>query len=244
MITLCESMSELDFLPADPFAARITAYAMTYGFGCDFAMFWSQSIDGVQVAAVSKTDGNVTLCCTQKTDFEELSVFLSAIGWSSITAQFSDLENLGIKADKKSYIVTFDSADAEKNENLIFDYNKKDVYNLLCDCGFEMGDYHSFLADVCARLNKGTAKLACVQQNGILQACAFKLFVGSKSVLLGAVATRESARGKGYASSAVKCLASEEKEKKVFLFCRNDGLLNFYSRIGFSQCGVWAIAEK
>ncbi len=243
MITLCKNINELDFLPPDPFAARITAYAETYGFECSFALFWIQLLDGEAVASIAKVDGNVTLCCTEKTDYDELSMFLSAVGFFSVTAEKSVMNLLGIKSDKESYIVEYSGEKSCEFQNLLYDYDKKDIYNLLCDCGFEMGNYHSFLADVCSRLNKGTAKLACID-DGTLQACAFKLFAGHKSVLLGAVATRETARGKGYASKLVKSLASEEENRKVFLFCRNDSLLGFYSKIGFAPCGIWAIAES
>lgn len=51
MIKLCENAAELEFLPADPFAARITALFDTYGAGCGFALFWVQSVDGVPSAA-------------------------------------------------------------------------------------------------------------------------------------------------------------------------------------------------
>ena len=115
---------------------------------------------------------------------------------------------------------------------------------MLCSCGFELGDYRAFLADICARLNKGTASFAAVAENGEPCACAFALFEGTKSVLLGAVATDPSARGKGYASAIVGTLAEEKSDKKVFLFCRNDSLADFYAKIGFKKVGCWAIAEK
>ena len=103
-----------------------------------------------------------------------------------------------------------------------------------------MGDYGAFLADYCSRLNKGTAKLAAFEEDGLL-ACASALFIGEKSVLLGAVATRKSARGRGLASKLVTTLADELKDKKVFLFCRNDGLLDFYKKIGFVKVGRWCV---
>ena len=45
MIKLCENAAELEFLPADPFAARITALFDTYGACCGFALFWVQSVE-------------------------------------------------------------------------------------------------------------------------------------------------------------------------------------------------------
>ena len=91
MISICENTEELDFLPADPYAARITALADTYGLGRDFAMFWVQSVGSVPVAAVSRIDGNLTVCCKENADYDELSAFLGAVGWSSITAEKSVL---------------------------------------------------------------------------------------------------------------------------------------------------------
>ena len=55
------------------------------------------------------------------------------------------------------------------------------VHALLLDCGFEVGDYNSFAADVCARLNKGTARLVTAEDGGELCACAFALFIGHNS---------------------------------------------------------------
>ena len=102
-----------------------------------------------------------------------------------------------------------------------------------------MGDYGSFLADYCSKLNKGAAKLA-VCSDEELDACASALFIGEKSVLLGAVATRETARGRGLASKLVKALADSFEDKTVYLFCRNDSLLEFYKKIGFESDGIWA----
>ena len=239
MITLCKTESELDFLPCDAFAARITALALTYGTQQNFALFWVQSIENKPVAAISRVDGNMTLCCTENTDFEELAAFVNAVGYSSVTANLQTLELLNFKHSDSSYIVEYKGENCCSEDGILWDCNKKDVYNLLLDCGFEMGDYGAFLADYCSRLNKGTARLAAFEENGLL-ACASALFIGKKCVLLGAVATKESARGRGLASKLVTALAEKEKDKKVFLFCRNDGLLGFYEKMGFECVGRWA----
>lgn len=242
MITLIEDISELDFLPADPYGARITALADTYGTSYDFALFWVQKIDGKSVAAVSRVDGNATLCCGGNADFEELSAFFKAVGFFSLTCDSSVSEKLGIKPRKTSFTVRY-TGGASVGENVLFDYEKKDIYNLLCECGFELGDYGTFLADICSRLNKSTATLAAAECDGRLCACAFALFEGRKSVLLGAVGTSPAARGRGYASKLAGTLAELKKDKAVFLFCRNDSLADFYSKIGFEICGKWAICE-
>ncbi len=243
MISLISDINELSFLPADPYAARITALAETYGTDYDFVLFWVQRIDGVPVAAVSRIDGNATLCGLDGADFEELAGFLDAVGYSSLTfdARFSD--SLGTVPQKTSFTVKYTGGASICNDALP-DYNKKEIYSLLCECGFELGDYGAFLADICSRLNKSTASLAAAELDGRLCACAFALFEGEKSVLLGAVATSPAARGRGYASKLVGTLAETKKGKEVFLFCRNDSLAEFYSKIGFEIVGRWAIHEK
>lgn len=242
MVSLINEKSQLDFLPADPFAARITALFETYGASQSFAFFWVQTIGGVPTAAVSRVDGSATLFCAENADYEELSSFLSAVGFSDITCHADCAERLGLPIKKTSFIVRYCGNEAELSAaDILNDYDKKELYALLTECGFELGDYGSFLADVCARLAKGTASLAAVQSGGELSACAFALFEGEKSVLLGAVATRPSARGKGYASALVGSLANEKSEKAVFLFCRNDSLADFYNKIGFEICGRWAV---
>jgi len=239
MISLISSRNELSFLPADPYAARITALCETYGTDHSFAMFWVQKIDEIPVAAISRVDGNMTLSCEENADFEELSCFLDAVGYSSVTFDMKFAQKLGLTPQKSSFTVKY-TGGAECYD-VLTDYDKKEIYALLTDCGFELGEYNSFLADVCARLNKSTASLVAQETESKLSACAFALFEGEKSVLLGAVATSPAARGRGYASKLVGTLAESKKEKEVFLFCREDSLAEFYKKIGFETVGKWAI---
>lgn len=239
MLKLCKEIKELDFLMPDPYAARISALAKTYGFGQSFVLFWVQYVDDEPVSAVSRIDGNMSVFCSEKTDFEEISAFVKTVGFSSLACREENMHKLGFEATKASYIVKYNGVFAPADPCVAWDYDKKAVYELLCDCGFEMGDYGAFVADYCSKLNKGTAKLAAVVDLE-LKACASALFIGENSVLLGAVATRKSARGKGYASKAVTALANSYGDKSVYLFCRNDSLLDFYKRIGFESDGKWA----
>ncbi len=242
MISLISNRNELLFLPADPYTARITALCETYGTEQSFAMFWVQKVDKIPVAAISRVDGNMTLFCKEDADFEELSCFMNAVGYSSVTFDMAFSEKLGITPQKSSFTVKY--AGGAECYDVLTDYDKKEIYALLTDCGFELGEYNSFLADVCARLNKSTASLVAKETDGKLSACAFALFEGEKSVLLGAVATSHAARGRGYASKLVGTLAESKKEKEVFLFCREDSLAEFYKKIGFETIGKWAIHSK
>lgn len=244
MVKLIDKINLLDFLPADPYAARITALAQTYGTERSFAMFWVQEIDGNPVAAVCRIDGNMTVCCFENADYEELAAFINAVGFLTLTGDSDVIKKLGFEISKTSFTVEYKGGAVIGETPKVHDCDKRKIYDLLCLCGFELGDYNAFLADVCARLNKGTASFSAIMNGSEPGACAFALFEGAKSVLLGAVATNPSARGKGFASELVGALAEEKSDKKVFLFCRNDSLADFYAKIGFKKVGFWAISEN
>lgn len=244
MVTLCNDFSELDFLPADAYAARITALFKTYGSSQSFAMFWVQRTDDIPSAAICRVDGSMTVCACENADFEELECFVNAVGFLSITCDSECMKKLGFEPSNTSFTVKYSGRYEPEKTDISRDCSKRKVYDLLCGCGFELGDYGAFLADVCARLNKGTASMAAAEENEDVLACAFALFEGEKSVLLGAVATAPQARGRGYASALVGTLANEKSDKEVFLFCRNDSLVNFYGKIGFEPVGRWAVYEK
>ncbi len=233
MLKLCENTEELAFLPADPFCARISAYALTYGFSDSSARFYRQD----EAAALALADGTVTLWCTDCADFDELRAFLPFLGCGSIIASEEVFRKLGIETEKSSYIVRYEVGSAVKPDAFTDFFDGREVYNLLTSCGFDMGTYRNFIESIGIRLNKKTAAFGGIKTDA-LQACAFRLFEGEKSILLGAVATSPEYRGKGLASALVPYIASDCKDS--FLFCRNDSLLEFYKKCGFALWGRWA----
>ena len=236
MLKLVESYDDLDFLTDNPFCAVITALAKTYGFEYDFIRFYVQD----KLAALSIIEGNVSIYASEGADFQELSKFISFFDFQSVKGEKSVLEKLGLKISDSSHIVKFTGDIPEKPEGFLSDYSLKEVYNLLCDSGFELGEFSFFANDVGIRINKGTAKLGVIVHS-TLESCCFNLFDGEKSCLLGGVATAKPSRGKGLASKLVPFMAG--KEKSTFLFCREDALLEFYEKCGFSPWGKWAISK-
>ena len=243
MLTLCESRAALAFLPADPFAARITALFATYGAGQPFAQFWVQAVNGAPAAAVCRLDGAMTLCCTAQTDFEELRLFVQTVGYDSLLADADALAALGLPETDGSYIVVYRGGPVPPDPEIRTDYDLRAIHALLGAAQFPTGSFAAFAADVGARLRNGTASYG-VFADAALQACAFRLFIGDKSLLLGAVVTDPAARGRGYASRLVTQLAQDAQGRAAFLFCRNDGLLPFYEKMGFVSAGRWAQAEE
>ena len=238
MIKLAENINELDFLPADPFAAVIRALAETYGANeVPFVRIAVQQ----DKAALCSVDGNVTVCALEGADFEELSLYLKATGFLSVKGERSVIERLGFPAADGSFIVEFIPNEYPAPENFTAECDIGSAYKLLFQAGFTSDDFGAFKADICARLNKATAKFGGIVEDGSLLATCFRLFEGDKSILLGAVVTDIKARGRGLASALVPYMASPEKPS--FLFCRQDSLLRFYENCGFRKCGEWALAK-
>ncbi|MBQ8945084.1 MAG: GNAT family N-acetyltransferase [Clostridia bacterium] len=226
---------ELGRLESSPYSARIQALFKTYGNNHRFTDFWIQNRD----TAVCRIDGNLTIECGENTDYDELKQFLNYISFRTVLLDERCCEKLGKKPDLSSVTVKYNGVvGAEKP---VSDDNYKGVYSLLLSCGFELGLYGDYLADFVSRVNSGCAQLTTAYENGAVVASASALFIGSNAVLLGAVAAAKENRGKGYASRLVSSLASfYAKEKNVYLFCREDSLLNFYNKCGFCATGRWA----
>lgn len=237
MLKLVSDISELSFLPADPFSAVITSLAKTYGTERDFVRFYIQE----NYAALSILDGNVNIYADENADIEEIKVFLDMMGYASVRADKKLIDKLGLKTDDTSYIVKYIGNEVPRPDGFVDDYDFKKVYNLLVSAGFELPDYSAYVTDICSRINKGAASFGGIASDNI-DSCCFRLFEGEKSILLGAVATAKSARGKGLASALVPYMAWAEKP--AFLFTRNDKLLDFYKNCGFEKYGNWAISYQ
>ena len=235
MLESVQNYSELAGLKSSPFSAKIRALYKTYGNGYKVADFWVQSPD----TAVCMVDGNLTVECTENSDFDELKQFLNFIPYSTLLFDEKFCCQLGFENFETSFIVKY--CGNTNNEIIAADDNYKGVYNLLISSGFELGDYSSFLADFVSRINAGCAFLTSLYSDNRLAATASALYIGNNDVLLGAVATDKNLRGRGYASKLVSSLASYYgKEKNVYLFCREDSLAKFYEKCGFCIKGRWA----
>lgn len=233
----------------DVFGTRILAYFNTYSYDFDFVRFWIQ-LDETDspVSAISLIDGSMTVTCEDSADFEELSAFVKMIGFSSLQCDREVMKKIGIEESLWGYVVRYNSiTDREKYANITLcenvDYS--DVYKLIKSADLlGVGEYLPWLSDVTHRVKKGTAKAALAVESGEPAACAMKLFVTDDAVLLGAVATDPSHRGKGLGGGLVTLLGNEalKEGKRTELLCKRDSIVDFYRSIGFEVVSQWAIA--
>ncbi len=124
----------------------------------------------------------------------------------------------------------------------------RDVYTVLQE-GFgedSLPPFDAWYADVHHRYRRGLCRSVGVYENGTPVACAMTVAECDSAALIGAVATRPQARGKGYASACVLTLAAmlQAEQKRVLLSPKNEYAHRLYDRIGFAVVGEWGSVEK
>ncbi len=226
----------------DTFGTRIAALFSAYGTEYDFADFWYQTVNDRITAAVSKVSGDVTICADMNADFEELSEFMNAIGYSSITADLSVANNMNLQFATEGFIVEF-KGDIVLCDDIIEDYcDLNEIYDLIKSQGVGfLGDKKEWIADASYKLNHNIARLALIKKDGKLASSAMVLFETDNAAFLGAVATYPDFRGQGLSRKIIHYLLNKVKGKKTHLFCRKDTIVEFYKKIGFEVVGTFTV---
>lgn len=138
-------------------------------------------------------------------------------------------------------------ADAAVHET-VHEMPLRDVYGVLID-GFgreAIPPFDAWYADVHHRYRHGRCRAVGVYEDGIAVACAMTVADCDTAALIGAVATRPQARGKGYASACVLTLAAilHAENKRALLSPKNEYAHRLYDRIGFTVIGEWGSVDK
>ena len=234
----------LEFCDRDVFGTRIKAYFNCYSTDYDFVKFWMQTDEnGSVTAAISRIDGDMTLCA-YNADYEELLQFVKIVGFNTIqcrreaAAKFTEDETLW------GYVVRYENATQERSVEIKEDYELKEIYNIIKAANLTgVGDYMPWLSDTTFRINRNTATPLLAHVDGKSAGCAMVLFRTDKAALLGAVATVPEFRGRGIAGALVTRLANKELSdgKRTELLCKNDSIVDFYKSIGFTVKDEWSL---
>lgn len=175
--------------------------------------------------------------------------FFKIIGFELLQTDAQIVEMPAFKILKKGHVLEYapleNEISTDKNIKAAGVYQAEDIYEILKKAGFDgLAAREIWLADTVFRMKKEKARALFYEENAVKAACAMVLFKAPGAVLLGAVATLPEYRGRGLAGLLVKSLAEAEKEKNntVRLLCADDGIINFYKKIGFIKVGDWAIA--
>lgn len=121
------------------------------------------------------------------------------------------------------------------------------LYPLICDVfGNAIPPFDAWYADVHHRMRRGAFHTRGVCEEGKVLSCAMTVAQCDNAVLLGAVATHPSARGRGLASACVTSLTAyyQQEGKSVYISPKNDKAEDLYRRLGFVVCGEWGRIDK
>ena len=219
------------------YACKIACLLESYGSKYDFAEFWVQYFNEKPVTAISKFYGDMTICSTDKTDFDELKEFLKVTGFSSVLCEreiFKDSYS-GIIMEK---VFFNEDVQAEVNPDL------NEVYRLLQSCKsdtFEVPEYEDFILDMSHKIRHDTALCVGVREGEKLVSTAMTVAQSKTCAVIGAVATDGNYRHSGYGSQCVNALCGLLNDRKIFIMRDERENENFYRSMGFEDKGKFYI---
>ncbi len=183
-------------------------------------------------------------------DIEEIGLYLAmdpsvrSVRTDSQTAKrIAQLWNVPYKSE-----AVMAAPERAENDDRVEILPLREAYDVLID-GFgadTIPPFDAWYADVHHRFRRGLCRCVGVRENGIPVACAMTVAECDGVALMGAVATKSEARGKGYASACVLTLASmlQAEGKRVLLSPKNEYAHRLYDRIGFMVVGEWGSVDK
>lgn len=229
-----------DYCSKKPFGIRMAAAFKSYGTGCKFADFWL-ILDGESVVgAISKLDGDLTICADCAND--EIREFIDVVGAQTITAEKGLLSQLGFeKFDCEGAIMRYVGGESVHSSlSIETTPSIMAVCKLLCECegeSIKVGEFERFYADLSLRVRRGTAVCYAFDNKGVAVASA----VTDGGAIIGGVAVKASERKSGIGSALVKRLVSDLiTEKKIYLLRLENENESFYKGLGFENVGSWA----
>ena len=229
MLKLIETNEEallIEEFCTDSFGINIVSMLRAYPPGSDVCRCWIQITDDYLTAAVCSFEGEVVISTTLKADFEELREFLDSVGYSTVFCQARDVVSLEMFACGCGQVLRKEIAPSEFDgfecPESVSDY--REIYSLL----EIQGEFDAWFADICHRVNKGTADMRFIRRDGKIVSTASLLHIAGDKAVLGAVATDKDYRGQGLASSLVNSFGGY----KIYLRCL-PALNSFYERLGY-----------
>ena len=239
MIKLLNENTPFPLFDDGVFSLRQRAFFNSYGTNAAFFQSWIQTDENKTVTAViTSLSGDVTLALCENADFEEINEFLAVIGFSSVflNREYSKCFPSG---KKQNGIIMKLEKKLPKTDIEFKEPDFRSVFNLLFND--ENVSFSDWFTDVTLRIRRGTAYADTFILDGKTVACAFCQATDGKSALIGSVKTDEKYRNKGIGTLLVTRLSSylQNKGLKVYLCREENKNKDFYSQIGFKNCGEW-----
>lgn len=224
-----------EFAVKDIYAVRIFSLLKAYGCKYPFARFYRQVNDCGEITAVlSALDKDITVSFSDHADQNELSEFLSVIGFSSALCD----ESLELSAEYESGMVM----QCEKTIELSAPYIEIDEFPPLFDLynfiDYGESNFEAWYVDINHRIRHGCAKAVTLNVNDeIISSAIFSSIYKDGAVLTG-VRTKPEFRNMGYGSMLVSDMCCNFCGT-VYLMRENGRNESFYKKLGFKNTGRW-----
>lgn len=245
---ISEVLSFLDLQGA--VGTRIGAYLKCYRTKMDYIYFWVQKSDDEIMTVISKIDGDMTVCATENSDYDEIYEFLNVIGYKTLFMLSADFDKMCIIPDKIGYILEFaESKHLSINNDIISNADMKRAYELFCDNRSESIaelEYLPWLSDFTYKRNRNSARIMCIKKEEKQICFAMTSAETEKSALISGVVTDKLYRKQGFASLLVAKLADDLKQenKAVYIMTATDENRKFYENNGFVCIGRWGLSDR
>lgn len=238
MIKQIEEISQFNgYNLMDIYSVRILSLLNAYGCKYPFARFYRQIDDnGAITAILSVLDKDITISFEENADRDELSQFVSVIGFDSVLCD----EALSIEGHFESGIVmkTDKSIEIPCNYTEIDEYpHLFDLYNFI---DYGENNFESWYVDISHRIRHGAAKAFTLNMNEeIISSAIFSSIYQNNAILTG-VQTKPEFRKMGYGSALVSAMCCDFNGT-VYLMRESVRNESFYKKLGFENIGRWRI---
>ena len=224
----------------DTYLTKINSVFKAYGIGVKGIDFWFQQNQSEYTSLILKSDSNIVLYLTPKTDITELSEFLSVIGYLSVL--FDNNYKLKIPCSSQSQGIVMKlrkkHISNENDINITIEDNYKRVFqffnSLNCD-DVKINSYGDFATDLFSKIRCGASKVLAVYKNEKIVSCV--IATGDEvNTIVGPIATANSFQNCGLGRRLIYSL---DNTQNVYLYCKDDEHTHIYKRMGFVPDGEW-----
>ncbi len=245
MIQLCSAKDNFT-LPQNWQGTYCANRLAAYGIHADFSPFYKDENGNV----LSLLDGNGILCGTNIV-LEEWATFISmhpAI--KTVCMTLPQAEKIGDLLDKKVVqkpIMRLQST-MPASEIPLVQPSPREMYPLLSAVfGDTMPPFETWYVDVSHKIRHGLCQTIGVEVEGKLVSCAMTVALTDTTAVIGAVATQETHRKRGFAAQCLRGLIGNVRKTnpnmEILISPKNDGAKHLYSALGFAMYDIVGCIE-
>ncbi len=242
----CKNQADRDYLVRSYYGRKFIAYLEAYDVKYDFCRFFMLIYDGKIAGYMFQINANLVVCAENEFPPDELRQFILMNMPFRVEAPsyiLKHIENLdGYHKLKRTQFEFSEHMPKHFNEYELEENPKLDeAYDIITEGFPNMKNYGLWVTENSHRIRRGISRIYLYKKC----TTATVIYDVDNHVLIGQVATRENARGNGYARELLYWLGHRLRlqGKKISLFAL-DYRESFYREIGFNEISVECVIER